>query len=108
MLSKAQISLITSLHHKKFRKQHGLFIVEGIKSVSEFISSTYQIESIYITPEARTKMSNLPQNLKYTEVSDKDFQKITSLTSPQGVLALVKIPPAENMNLDLINNTHSI
>ncbi|MGO3306392.1 MAG: RNA methyltransferase, partial [Sphingobacterium sp.] len=47
MLSKAQISLITSLHHKKFRKQHGLFVVEGIKSVSEFISSSYQIHCVY-------------------------------------------------------------
>ncbi len=108
MLSKAQISLITSLHHKKFRKQHGLFIVEGIKSVSEFISSTYQIHSLYVTPDARTKMNNLPQNLKCIEITDKEFQKITSLSSPQGILALVKMAPTEKLVWEAINNTHSI
>ncbi|MGO1244799.1 MAG: TrmH family RNA methyltransferase [Sphingobacterium sp.] len=108
MLSKAQISLITSLHHKKFRKQHGLFVVEGIKSVSEFISSSYQIHCVYATPDARTKMSNLPQNLKCIDITDKEFHKITSLSSPQGVLALVKTPPIEDFDWNNLENTHSI
>lgn len=108
MLSKAQISLITSLHHKKFRKQNGLFIVEGIKSVSEFISSTYQIHSLYVTPDARTKMNNLPQNLKCIEVSEGEFLKITTLASPQGVLALVNMAPIADLDPEKINHTHSI
>lgn len=98
MLSKAQISLITSLQHKKFRKQHGLFIVEGIKSVQEFITSSYHVQTIYATAEALAKMGNLPQNLKCIDVSERDFSKITSLTSPQGVLALVQIP--DNTQID--------
>ena len=50
MLSKSQISLLTSLQQKKGRKTHGLFIAEGVKSVKEFINSAYQIDTIYHTP----------------------------------------------------------
>lgn len=106
MLSKAQISLITSLQHKKFRKQHGLFIVEGVKSVLEFLSSDYQIHSLYITAEARTKMDNLPQKLKYIAVSTSDFQKISSLSHPQGVLAIVHLPSAAHVDWALLRGEH--
>ncbi|QBQ40336.1 RNA methyltransferase [Sphingobacterium psychroaquaticum] len=108
MLSKAQISLITSLQHKKFRKQHGLFIVEGIKSVQEFITSSYQVQTIYATAEALTKMGNLPQNLKCIDVSERDFSKITGLTSPQGVLALVQIPDNNQIDEASLKKQHCL
>ncbi|MES2131975.1 MAG: 50S ribosomal L9 C-terminal domain-containing protein, partial [Bacteroidota bacterium] len=38
MISKNQIKYIQALHLKKNRDSQGLFIVEGIKSVSEFVS----------------------------------------------------------------------
>ncbi|MBD1431327.1 RNA methyltransferase [Sphingobacterium sp. DN00404] len=108
MLSKAQISLITSLQHKKFRKQHGLFIVEGVKSVLEFLSSDYQVHSLYTTAEARTKMGNLPQKLKCIAVSTAEFQKISGLTNPQGVLALVHLPPSEGFNWTILRQQHTL
>ncbi|RZL30419.1 MAG: RNA methyltransferase, partial [Pedobacter sp.] len=37
MLSKSQISFIKSLHQKKYRKENGIFIIEGIKSIVEFL-----------------------------------------------------------------------
>ncbi|WDF67776.1 RNA methyltransferase [Sphingobacterium oryzagri] len=108
MLSKAQISLITSLQHKKFRKEHGLFIVEGVKSVMEFISSDYQIHSLYATAEAKAKMINLPQNLKCITLTGAEFQKLTQLTSPQGVLALVHLPAAKPLSYDDLRAQHSL
>ncbi|NGM66994.1 TrmH family RNA methyltransferase [Sphingobacterium sp. SGR-19] len=108
MLSKAQISLITSLQHKKFRKQHGLFIVEGVKSVLEFLSSDYQVHSLYTTAEARTKMGNLPQKLKCIEVTLSEFQKISGLTNPQGVLALVHLPTIESFDWALLRQQHNL
>lgn len=108
MLSKAQISLITSLQHKKFRKQQGLFLVEGIKSVQEFISSSYLIHSVYATADALAKMGILPQNLKYQVVSDAEFHKISQLTTPQGVLALVYIPDNSQIDFKKIAKQHSL
>lgn len=108
MLSKAQISFITSLQHKKFRKQHGLFIVEGIKSVLEFIHSDYVIDTVYTTAETLTKMNNLPHKIKCITISESDFKKISNLTTPQGVLALVKIPTDDVINWGEIRQQHII
>lgn len=95
MLSKSQIRFITSLKQKKFRRQHGAFVVEGAKSVEEFIHSDYVVHSLFYTPDTATKMGKIPQNIELFEISDEELGKISNLTTPQGVLAVVKIPVAE-------------
>jgi len=108
MLSKAQISLINSLQQKKFRTQHNLFIVEGIKSVLEFINSTYKVQKIFSTPQAATKLGKLPQNIKLEEVTEAEFTKISSLKTPQGALALVEIPNQKQLNPADLTGKHSL
>src|SRR5699024_12580291 len=49
MLSKAKIRLIQSLQYKKFRKAHALFVVEGLKSIQEFIHAGWEIDTLYTT-----------------------------------------------------------
>lgn len=108
MLSKAQISLITSLQNKKYRKQHGLFIVEGIKSVTEFISSSYEVESIFYTDDANTKVGKISHNIKSHELTETEFQKISALKSPQGILALVKLPLQQKIVPSNLKNKFSL
>jgi len=108
MLSKAQISLITSLQNKKYRKQHGLFIVEGIKSVQEFISSSYQVESIFYTDDANTKVGKISHNIKSYQLTETEFQKISILKSPQGILALVKLPKQQQIKVNDLRNCYNI
>ena len=108
MLSKAQISLITSLQNKKYRKQHGLFIVEGIKSVMEFISSSYEVESIFYTGDANTKVGKISHNIKSYELTETEFQKISALKSPQGILALVKLPLQQKIVPSNLKNKFSL
>ncbi|WP_394676456.1 TrmH family RNA methyltransferase [uncultured Sphingobacterium sp.] len=108
MLSKAQISLITSLQNKKYRKQHGLFIVEGIKSVMEFISSSYEVESIFYTDDANTKVGKISHNIKSHELTETEFQKISALKSPQGILALVKLPLQQKIVPSDLKNKFSL
>ena len=47
MVSKSQIKLITSLSQKKYRQQHGLFVVEGIKGIQEFLKSDFKLHSLF-------------------------------------------------------------
>lgn len=108
MLSKAQISLVTSLQHKKFRKQHGLFIVEGIKSVAEFINSTYSVQTLFYTEGLETKLGKIPHKIKSYALTAAEFQKISSLTHPQGVLALVEIPAAKELSIADLQDTFTI
>ncbi len=108
MLSKAQISLITSLQHKKFRTQHNLFVVEGIKSVLEFTHSTYKISKIFATADAAVKLGKIPQNIKLEELTVVEFGKISSLKNPQGALALVEIPHFNQLNVKDLQGKHSL
>jgi TrmH family RNA methyltransferase len=100
MLSKSQVSLLTSLQHKKFRREHGFFMVEGYKSVTEFINSAYQIDTIYHTPAIAPKLLNLSRKINFQEISFNELEKISTLKTPQEVIGLVKIPiwPVLNYN----------
>jgi len=92
MLSKSQISLLKSLQHKKERTENGLFLVEGYKSVVEFINSPYQIEAVYHTASFDPKMLKLSRKINLSEISITDIEKISSLKTPQDIIAVVKIP----------------
>jgi len=108
MLSKSQISFIKSLHQKKYRKEQGIFIIEGIKSIVEFIPSAYQIHSIYFLAEYQSLLPKLPPNIKLFEVNNADLEKISTLQAPQGILALVNIPAPRIFEQALLNNTFSL
>ena len=92
MLSKSQVSLLQSLQHKKFRREHGAFLVEGHKSVTEFINSAYRIDTIYHTTAIAPNLLKLSQKINFEEISLNNIQKISALTTPPDIIALVKIP----------------
>lgn len=89
MLSKNQIKVITRLGRKKYRKQYGLFIVEGIKSIKEFIQSDFELEMIFTADTDLFKVD--PE--KIWSISDAELKKISFLSSPNTALATFKIQP---------------
>ena len=87
MVSKNQIKLIKSLDQKKARQQNGLFIVEGIKGISEFLKSDYMLKNLFTTKsifEAPTALT--------TEISEAELKKISGLKNPNTALAIFEIP----------------
>jgi RNA methyltransferase, TrmH family len=108
MLSKSQINLLKSLQHKKFRREHDLFIVEGHKSIAEFINSAYRIEAIYHTSAFDSKVLKLSQKINFCEISITDMEKVSSLKTPQEVLALIKIPEWPDLNQEQLKGKFSL
>ena len=51
MLSKALLKLVKSLEMKKFRKEYGLFVAEGSKTVCDLINLNIEAEHIIATKE---------------------------------------------------------
>ena len=70
MVSKSQIKLITSLIQKKYRKQHRLFIAEGVKVIEEFLNSNLQLEHIYMTQEMFLDVSEAQKSI----ISENDLK----------------------------------
>jgi TrmH family RNA methyltransferase len=108
MLSKSNISLLQSLQHKKFRREHGLFLVEGYKSVTEFANSAYQIEAVYHTAAIAPKMLKLSQKMNSIEISSAVIEKISALKTPADVIAVVKIPQWPVLTATTLNKKFSI
>lgn len=108
MLSKQQIRTITSLHHKKFRREHGLFIVEGIKSVMEFLHSDYIVQHVFYTAQAAAKFVKIPQNIKSDEITEQELIRISTLKAPQGVLAVVSIPTYPALRSDMLSGDFTL
>ena len=94
MLTKNQIKLIRSLSLKKNRQKHGLFIVEGEKLVNEVLSSDWEVEGIYATKEWLGENAII--------ISNNDLSRISSLKTPNKVVAVVKIKKG---SLDITSNT---
>ena len=88
MLSKNQHKLITSLQQKKYRNQHQLFVVEGVKVVNEFLTSKFKLEKIFCTEDYYSSIEEYEPQL----ISEKELSKISNLATPNKVLGLFKIP----------------
>lgn len=93
MISKNQVKLISSLHQKKFRKEHGLFIAEGEKVCRDLVESGWTVRSVFMTEEFRSeKFSKWPKKVSSEVVSEKELEKISALTTPQQILLVGEIP----------------
>lgn len=108
MPSKSQISLFKSLQHKKFRNVHGLFVAEGFKSVAEFITSGYSIQTVYHTADIAPKLLKLSAKINFQVTSLDDLAKISNLTTPQEVIALIKIPEWPKLDAGLLKNKYAL
>lgn len=95
MLSKNQIKLITSLDKKKYRNTHELFVVEGIKSIQEFLNSDFELENLY-TLENRFQLTESKIQL----INDSELKKISFLASPNMALATFKIAESKPIKED--------
>ncbi|MAV80732.1 MAG: RNA methyltransferase [Flavobacteriales bacterium] len=82
MVGKKEIKFIKSLRNKKFRINNNCFVVEGKKSVNEFLKSDYKLVKLYT-------VSKTIINIDKQEVIDKNLlEKISFLKNPDDYLAI--------------------
>ena len=75
-ISNNEIKKVKALSQKKFRDESGLFTVEGEKMVDEAVRSSFTVDKVY---EADV-------------IGEDTMARITSLSSPSPVLAIVRKP----------------
>lgn len=76
MITNSEIKQIRSLREKKFRDESGLFVVEGEKMVAEALQSGLEVTNVY----------------RVEEIGEKAMERISLLSTPSPVLALVRKP----------------
>ncbi len=88
-ISKNQLKLITSLQQKKYRQKHKMFVAEGIKVVHELLNSTLELEMLFVVDGYELAIAPIDKLVNITEI---ELKKISTLKTPNKVLALFKIP----------------
>ena len=91
MLSKNTIKYLNSLKEKKYRDLKNEFIVEGEKSVYEFLKYPENIKAIYALPAwINQNIEKLKLINNINEISVDLLKKISNLKTPNNVIAIVK------------------
>lgn len=89
MITKNTIKQIASLRQQKFRKELGLFVVEGRKMVEELLRSDFETAGLYATEPF---LNAYPSFADAEVVSEMQMEQMSGQDTPPGVLAVVRIP----------------
>ena len=89
MLTKNTIKQIVSLRQQKFRKELGLFVVEGCKMVDELLHSHFETVNLFAT---EAFLNDHPAFAEAETVSEMQMEQMSGQDTPPGILAVVRIP----------------
>lgn len=91
MLSKALLKLIKSLELKKNRKESGLFVAEGGKTVTDLLALKFDTYKIIATGEWLA--THRPEcDVEIIEVTAEEMKRASFQRTPQGILAIFRQP----------------
>jgi len=97
MLSKNTIKHLNALKQKKFRDEFQQFVAEGDKLVKELLFSHCKIIEIFALNEW-PGTHKIPDSIAVTPVSPDELERISSLTTPNKVIALIEIPQQQSID----------
>ena len=87
MVTKNQIKLVASLQQKKYRTQHGLFVAEGKKLVSELLAEGLVPFKILVATTFTGSGFK-----EAVAVTPRDLKQMSGLATPSGILGVFYMP----------------
>ena len=99
MVVKSELKLIKSLQQKKYRNEHGLFVVEGKKTIEEVVNSDMKVYKLFAVDPIGLDVGDL----QVEKVTARELSQMSSLKNPNGYLGVFYIPkPTEKITSDWI------
>ena len=89
-----KVILWRSLKDKRARDEHGLFLVEGRKSVADALRSGYTVEALLLT-EAAAEQDSLPGQIPAYLLPESLLHSVCDTRTPQGIAAVVRRHPVK-------------
>ncbi len=86
-----RVKLVRKLHEPKWRRREGLFLLEGTSVVEEALKSGWPVEEAFAT-ERWLGRNPWPYETPIAEVSDHVMEAMSTLETPDGILALAVLP----------------
>lgn len=91
------IQAICQLHDSKGRKIQKKFIGQGLRTCSTLLNNGCELEQLYITDALLETTEKLVSTDKITIVSPEVMEKISTMTTPSGIVGVFKIPDAPDI-----------
>lgn len=88
-LSKSKFNVYSSLGSAKMRRKHGLFTVEGEKSVSDTLG-LFDAEAVICLKEKAESFARCACNLYV--VTEPEMRKLSNLSTPSSAMAIYRLP----------------
>ncbi len=101
MLTKADARLVHALKSRRGRDKHGLFLVEGVRVVEDLLASGIDLEfaitatTLGDNPRGQSLSEYLRGVTRVHEVDERSLAEISETETPQGVVAIARIPQFE-------------
>ena len=96
-MTNKEIKRIQSLKRRKFRREHGQFLIEGKRLVQSALERKVEIDLIYFTESFQCENKEWIQAIASSDVSCKhisikQLRKISFTKSPSGIVAVCCLP----------------
>jgi TrmH family RNA methyltransferase len=102
--AKAQIAFLRELiREKKVRDDEKLFVVEGLKSLTDIAFKGHAVKEVFVPGEPETGREKVllseleAKNIRFFSVPIDELEKISSLRAPDGIVAIVNKPAAGDL-----------
>ena len=83
---------ISSLHQKKYRDRYKEFIIVGENSITEALKSDFEIVHVLYCPDMYNLQALNLNTVQPISVTKEIMTKISDTITPQGIMAVCKIP----------------
>ena len=104
------LSLARDLQRRKARERQSLFVAEGVRAVEELLASSLEIVGALVTSEAsagdrlaKVRAAIDDRRVAVAEVSERDFLSASDTDTPQGILAVARMPERSLTSITLAN-----
>jgi len=95
-----QIKSVVALHLPKGRLQQQRFIAQGFITCSTLVQAGMQVQELYVTQELQREAFKLAPEPLIALVDDHVMNKISTVTTPSGLVAVFALP--ENPSPELL------
>ncbi|MEG1608739.1 MAG: RNA methyltransferase [Clostridia bacterium] len=98
-ITNSKVAFVKKLKDKNFRIEEGMFVVEGENIVKD-LPTNYEVYQVFVLAKLRSKfqyiLDRYDDNI-VVEVIDKVMDAMSETVTPSGILAVVKIPTAQQI-----------
>ncbi len=100
MLTKNLAKTIQSLKIKKYRREHGLFMIEGSKLIEEALKEKWDIEYLLHTKDYSPSIPKGGRIIESIELQQRELESLGTLSSNKDAIGILKVKKSKELDLE--------